>query len=308
MKKMLFFTAAALLFAGQGAAEDGRYIRKQPTMKTDFFVPSQAINTEPEKLPPFYSEQAPQTDVQQAEIMEVATPDDNTPAHSLPADNEVSRPEAQELPNYLNENRAQNQTQGPEYKQEYAAYQRDLAAIAKTGKPLPNPALEKDLAKMNSEERLRVSSDGSVSGAPADRINPMAYASQPDNKVEILDAVETVRENPFDIPEAEDSISVSGQGGSQAIEPILESETSGIRPMAPETAAHFQGMNPFREDSAPAKEHISQPEEEEQPQPSAKEELPDENEEKIDQQYPKPEPYVSKIKQRNRRPSLNAVR
>lgn len=309
MKKMLFLTAAAtLFFAGQSTAEDGRYIRKQPAMKTDFFVPSQAINTEPEKLPPFYSEQAPQPAVQQAKIMEIASPDDDIPARSLPADEEASGAERRELPDYLNENAAQSQTEGPEYKQEYAAYQRDLATIAKTGKPSPNPALEMDLAKMNSEERLSVSSDGTMSAAPADRINPMAYAAQPDNKVEILEAVETVRENPFEVPETEDSSTVSGQGESPALEPGLAPETPEIQHMAPETAAHFQGMNPFREDIEPPKERISKEEKEETPQPSTKEILPDENEEKIEQQHPKPTPYVSKIKRRNRRPVVNAVR
>ncbi len=305
MKKMLFLTVAALLFAGQSAAEDGRYIRKQPTIKTDFFVPSQAINTEPEKLPPFYNEQAPQTDVQQAEIIAVSTPNDDTEIHPASTGDMPLQKHSKELPNYLNETAVQSQKQGPEYKQEYAAYQRDLATIAQTGKPSPNPALEKDLAKMNSEERLRVSSDGSVSGAPADRINPMAYATSPDSNIKILEAVEITRENPFEVPESEDSITVSDQGESRAIEPILESEVSETRSMSPETAAHFQGMNPFRNDTAPTETQIT---EEQEVLPPPTEEEPEADEEKIESQHPAPAPYISKIKLRHRRPTSNAVR
>ena len=256
MNKILFLAAAGILcgsYVRQAEAADERYVRKQPEMKTGFFVPSDVTKPAAEKLPPFYPEPAPKTEVHQATILEVTTSDPeaetSTPAAEKTAP-ENTKPK--ELPELLNENAALNHSDGPGYKQEYASYQRDLAVIAQTGEAPHNPGLDQDLAKMNSEERIQVNPDGTLRSSSTQRINPMAYAAAPEaegNNIKVLDAVEVVRDNPFEVSAEEETSEVSEQGENKAVNPFEEKESQEAAPaLDPQTAAYFQGMNPFRED------------------------------------------------------------
>lgn len=317
MKKMLFLSAACLLFnsafAGQADAADGRYVRKQPELKTDFFVPANAINNSPEKLPPFYSEPTPQNEVHQATIMEVTTTDDE-PEKIAPEQEKLPQenipPKAKELPELLNENADRNLSEGPSYKQEYAAYQRDLAAIAQTGEAPKNPALEEDLAKMNSEERIPVSPEGTLNASEVQRLNPMAYAAAATGNanVKILDAVETVRKNPFETEE-DDTAEITTSGEIPAVNPVSETIAQDeAAPMDEKTAAYFQGMNPFREDTGELTAKPDLPEN--QPEPVKQEELAEEKHEpEVQQQEPEPKrgPSLS-LKRHSRSPHPNVIR
>lgn len=113
-------------------ASDFSYVRK--LKKPDFFIPESALQ-QPEKLP--------------------------TPKYYKGSDETVKVVRHQAEVKVLSQNREEEGseekiTEEPLYQHKYDEYTNDLEHISRTGKIPENKALQKDLKKMNSEERVVV--------------------------------------------------------------------------------------------------------------------------------------------------------
>lgn len=212
------------------AQHPGSYMRK-PLPAPNFFVPQKAL-PQPEKLPPFnipeQEENIPEEVVHKPstpaptitfEREEETSPEKNSPAEEFNPKLDVSLPEPEE-------------TTAPKYKQEYDAYVKDLKVIAETGKAPTNPELEKDLEKLNSEDRLKVDEEGRITEVfqQSQLINPMASGREyGSTTVQILEQEEIDRSSSFVSEEAHN--------------PFADGKE--VEAMSPETAAYFGGINPF---------------------------------------------------------------
>ena len=194
------FVFSILISPQVHAQKPGGYVRK-PMPAPNFFVPQKAL-PQPEKLPPF--------NIPEPEIPAAITTQ-NTP-HNPEPDITFERQEQTDLPESTQEEEFNpnlditlpetsidnKESSMPKYKQEYDAYVKDLNVIAETGQAPANPELEKDLEKLNSEDRLEVDEDGRIlnSFQQSQLINPMA-------NVQILEQVEidrtksTATEEPY---------------------------------------------------------------------------------------------------------------
>lgn len=82
----------------------------------------------------------------------------------------------------------------PEYQKEYEAYMRDLGVIAQTGKAPKNIKLEADLAKMDSNEKIRLTVHEPVKTSEIKvRMPNSVRLAQLDSKAEIVNTVEVIR-------------------------------------------------------------------------------------------------------------------
>jgi len=84
----------------------------------------------------------------------------------------------------------------PEYQKEYDAYMRDLAIIAQTGKAPKNLKLEADLAKMDSDEKIRLTSrkpdNTRMESAKLSR-NDIIVTAQISTEAEVVNSIEIIR-------------------------------------------------------------------------------------------------------------------
>lgn len=82
----------------------------------------------------------------------------------------------------------------PEYQKEYDAYMRDLGVIAQTGKAPKNIKLEADLAKMDSNKKIRLTVHEPVKTSEMKiRMPNSVRLAQLDSKAEIVNAIEVIR-------------------------------------------------------------------------------------------------------------------
>lgn len=84
----------------------------------------------------------------------------------------------------------------PEYQKEYDAYMRDLAIIAQTGKAPKNLNLEADLAKMDSNEKIRLTSrnsDNTIVETANFYDKKAIVTAQLNTKAEVVNSVEIIR-------------------------------------------------------------------------------------------------------------------
>lgn len=92
---------------------------------------------------------------------------------------------------------AQEPDNRPEYQKEYDAYMHDLEIIAKTGKAPENPGLEADLAKMDSEDKIRLTAQKpemtTLEKSAQAEIRPMIFAQLDAGRAEIVNSVEIIR-------------------------------------------------------------------------------------------------------------------
>lgn len=271
MNKMIFggvlgFLMTVMLAAN--AQQPNRYIRK-PQPAPGFFVPQKDTEYQ-EKLPPFIVPQdetsdtsAPTATHKQIKhdepIFKVETKEEPTvsaPKEEFNPNLDVNLPEILPQSSKINE-------ATPKYKQEYAAYLRDLKVIAETGQAPHNPELVNDLAKMTHDQRLEVDNEGRIVNPfqQSQLVNPMAYAenlpqSQPEapaqtTPTKILDQVEIVRRPPHLIEKDKitpTEASKENPFAQQEEAALMPAASEPEAPIAPETAAHFGGINPFVED------------------------------------------------------------
>ena len=174
-KTHLAFGIAAALIASAALAQPGRYVRKQ--LKPQFFIPEKELNRQ-EELPEFnYYPLGGQTGADEVQAAPQSGQDDLSAASGniLQQPEETATAATAESPEKMAEQLpppslpAENTTESafnnydkqelaslPEYKQKYTDYVHDLKIIAQTGKAPDNPRVLKDLAKMNSNDRITV--------------------------------------------------------------------------------------------------------------------------------------------------------
>ncbi len=162
--RILSLCLAMSALPGHDAAAE--YVRKR--VLPDYFIPAQELQPKQEKLPPIkyrYGEEEtissrsydnlPTTRAVSAAAVDTPLP----PQETMPPRQEAEKAapgvkeESSLQPSAPLETAEKNV---PEYQQKYQEYLRDIKKVS-AGKKMPsNPRLTKDLAKMNSDERILV--------------------------------------------------------------------------------------------------------------------------------------------------------
>ena len=160
--KIIALCLALLPLSGHDAAAE--YVRKR--VLPDYFIPSEDLQPKQEKLPPIkylygeedsisvrsYDSLPKKQAVPPATANAALSPQENT---ALREETERNTPELEESPSLQSETpRGTAEKDVPAYQQKYQEYLRDVKKVA-AGKKMPsNPQLNKDLSKMNSDERI----------------------------------------------------------------------------------------------------------------------------------------------------------
>lgn len=161
IKTVLLYGCAACLISGIIQAQE-TYVRKK--VEPNFFIPQGALaQSQPEKvfIPQYRQGESTakhiSSDMPETEAEYVAAPAPQTSTPSRYEDNNVEMqtaipPQNTEYQTPFNNNQPTQDT--PNYQQMYQEYLKNLEDIARDGKTANNAAA-KDIAVMNSEERIK---------------------------------------------------------------------------------------------------------------------------------------------------------
>lgn len=163
MVKILIGLVLVLLASFDVSAQE-KYVRKQ--VRPEFFIPEKELNRR-EKLPPFPQNQVMkqempkevEKEVEEEMNEEQSTTEDIT---ETPKKQEVIYtdfrivPMKEEQKQDTAEPFADDLSNSEAYKQKEQAYKKDLESLAKSSKIPENPVVEKDLEKMNSNDKIWV--------------------------------------------------------------------------------------------------------------------------------------------------------
>lgn len=166
MVKILIGLVLVLLASFDASAQQ-KYVRKQ--VRPDFFIPEKELNRR-EKLPPFPQNQVMQPempkdvatkveDIEEEMNEEQSTTDDITEA---PKKQEVIYTDFRIVPMEEGQKQetaepfADDLSSSEAYQQKEQAYKKDLESLAKSHKIPENPIVEKDLEKMDSNDKIWV--------------------------------------------------------------------------------------------------------------------------------------------------------
>ena len=153
--RILSLCLAMSALPGHDAAAE--YVRKR--VLPDYFIPAQELQPKQEKLPPIKYRYGEEETISSRSYDNLPT----TRAVSAAAVDTPLPPQEKAAPGVKEESSLQPsapletaEKNVPEYQQKYQEYLRDIKKVS-AGKKMPsNPRLTKDLAKMNSDERILV--------------------------------------------------------------------------------------------------------------------------------------------------------
>ncbi|MFV0626679.1 MAG: hypothetical protein ACK5N8_04960 [Alphaproteobacteria bacterium] len=163
MKKSIFTTSIFIFLTliSSFALAQGRYVRKQ--IKPSVYIPNSALDKQ-EKLPEFYyptqnnlKEAIKDFSDEETKVIEVKTEYVPAPEKTVKVNKEsVETPTPVESNKFSEMILAQNSDIPPLYTLKYDEYISDLKIIAETSNIPDNQLLKQDLAKMSSNEKIKV--------------------------------------------------------------------------------------------------------------------------------------------------------
>lgn len=153
MKRIFFtviFSLTAFLWIDNANAQQGKYVRKK--VKPTFFIPETALD-KPEKLPDFYVFEEEQ--YHEVKPKPVAVKQNQITNNEAPIETMVVQ-KVEEESIYLKTLKNMQVKETPEYKNKFDEYMKDLNIIAEQNIIPENKTLENDLAKMDSNFRVKI--------------------------------------------------------------------------------------------------------------------------------------------------------